>query len=155
MEHATQKVIQRLKEVKTQKNLSCQDIVELCEANNETVSLSSVRRIFAKDSEEGPAFRPYTINAVFHAVIGTEDLELTAAEEAALTDIEKEVYIENNALKAIVELRDATIENMEQQIIALNAHSEKLQKDIEVLQIKLETTNYMFKLAMESLGKSS
>ena len=89
MKEATKKVILRLKAVKEQKGLSCQDIVDICEANNESISPSTVRRICAKGSEDGPDFRTYSINAVFRAVVGTEDIELTAAEKAALTDVEK------------------------------------------------------------------
>ena len=155
MVEATQKVIQRLKEVKVQKNLSCQDIVELCEAQNESVSLSSVRRIFAKGSEDGPDFRPYTLNAVFRAVVGTEDIKLTAAEEADLSTVEKETIAENAALRAVVELRDAMINNLEDKIKAMQQENEALRSELEVTQIRLETTTYMFKIAMESLGKSS
>ena len=155
MVEATQKVIQRLKEVKVQKNLTCQDIVALCEAQNEAVSLSSVRRIFAKDSEFGPDFRQYTLNAVFRAVVGTNDIELSPAEQADLSAAEQEIIAENSALKAVIQLRDATIDDLERRIIALNIANEELQKELEVATIRLETTNYMFKIAMESLGKSS
>jgi hypothetical protein len=155
MKEATKKVVRRLKEVKNQKNLTCQDIVDACEEQNESVSLSTVRRIFAKDSEDGPDYRTYTINAIFKAVIGTEDVELTAAEEADLSDIEKEVFAENAALKAVVEMRDATIAELQQQIAVLTEERNALDRSIATLQIKLDTTTDMFKLAMESLGKAS
>ena len=155
MTEATQKVILRLKEAKEQKKMTCQDIVDACEARNEAVSLSTVRRIFAKSSEAGPDCRPYTINAIFRAVIGTEEVTLSAAEDAALTDSEKEIYTENAALKAVVELRDATIADLQRQIEALRQEKDAMRKELETTQIRLETTNYMFKIAMESLGKSS
>lgn len=155
MKEATRKVILRLKEVKEQKGLSCQDIVELCETNNESVSPSTVRRIFAKGSEDGPDFRTYSINAVFRAVVGTEEVELSAAEEAALTDTEKEVYTENLALKAVVELRDLTIADLQQQIDALTQEKAALETTISAMQIKLDTTTDIIRLAMESFGKGS
>ena len=145
----------RLKEVREQKGLTYQDIVDACEAQGEAISLSTVRRIFAKGSEEGPDYRTYTINAIFHAVIGTEDLELTAAEEAALTDPAKEAIAENAALKAVVELRDATIEDLQHQIDTLKSEKADLEALVNTMQIKLETTTDMFRLAMESLGKST
>lgn len=151
MKEATRKVIQRLKEVKAQKDLSCMDIVDICDEHGESVSLSSVRRIFAKGSEDGPDFRPYTINAIFRAVIGTEDVELTSA----MSDTEREVLAENAALKAVIELRDATIADLQRQIDTLQHENDSARRDLEVATIRLETTNYMFKLAMESLGKSS
>ena len=155
MKDANRKVIFRLKEVREQKGLTYQDIVDACEAQGEAISLSTVRRIFAKGSEDGPDYRTYTINAIFHAVIGTEDLELTAAEEAALTDPAKEAIAENAALKAVVELRDATIEDLQHQIDTLKSEKADLEALVNTMQIKLETTTDMFRLAMESLGKSA
>ncbi len=155
MTEATKKVVLRLKEAKEQKKMTCQDIVDSCEAQNEAVSLSTVRRIFAKSSEDGPDFRPYTINAIFRAVIGTEEVELTAAEEAALTDMEKEVYTENAALKAVVEMRDLTIADLQQQIDILKQEKSELENTVSTMRIKLETTTDIIRLAMESLGKGS
>ncbi len=155
MTEATKKVVLRLKEAKEQKQMTCQDIVDLCEAQNEAVSLSTVRRIFAKSSEDGPDCRPYTINAIFRAVIGTEDVELTAAEEAALTDTEKEVFTENAALKAVVEMRDITIAEQQQQIETLQQKITELETTISTLNIRLDTTTDIIRMAMESLGKGS
>jgi ribosomal protein L29 len=155
MKDANRKVILRLKEVRNQKNLSYQDIVDACETQGEAISLSTVRRIFAKGSEDGPDYRTYTINAIFHAVIGTEDLELTAAEEAALTDPAKEAIVENAALKAVVELRDATIEELNRQIKDLNADIVELKTALNTANIKLDATIDVFRIAMESLGKSA
>ena len=155
MKEATKKVILRLKAVKEQKKLSCQDIVDLCEANNDSVSLSTVRRICANGSEDGPDFRTYSINAVFRAVVGTEAIELTAAEEADLTDIAKEVYAENAALKAVVELRDATIADLQRQIESLTMEKSTLIDSLQIMQIKLDTTTDIIRLAVESFGKSS
>lgn len=154
MKEATKKVILRLKAVKEQKGLSCQDIVLLCIANNDSVSESTIRRICAKGSEDGPDFRQYSIDAVFRAVVGTDDIQLSPVDEANLSDVEKEAIAENSALKAMVELRDAMISNMEKQIADLIQEKYALQKELEVATIRLETTNYMFKVAMESLGKS-
>ena len=154
MKEATKKVILRLKAVKEQKGLSCQDIFELCIANNDSVSESTIRRICAKGSEDGADFRQYSIDAVFRAVVGTDVVELTTAEEAALTDIEKEVYTENAALKAVVELRDATIADLQRQIETLAQEKAALESTINTMQIKLDTTTDIFRLAMESLGKS-
>ena len=155
MTEATKKVVLRLKEAKEQKQMTCQDIVDACEAQNEAVSLSTVRRIFAKSSEDGPDFRPYTINAIFRAVIGTEEVELTPADEAALTDTGKEVFTENAALKAVVEMRDLTIVDLQQQIDTLKQEKATLENTITGMQIKLETTSDIIRLAMESLGKGA
>ena len=155
MQEATRKVILRLKEARAQKNLTYQDIVDACEAQNESVSLSTVRRIFSKGSEDGADYRTYTINALFRAVIGTEDIELTDAEEAAMTEAEKEVVTENSALKAVVEMKDATIADLQQQIESLIAEKESLEQKVSILQIKLETMTDVIRVSMEAIGKSA
>ena len=88
-------------------------------------------------------------------MIGTEEVELTAAEEAALTDMEKEVYTENAALKAVVEMRDLTIVDLQQQIDMLKQEKSELENTVSIMRIKLETTTDIIRLAMESLGKGS
>ena len=153
MQEATRKVILRLKEARAQKNLTYQDIVDACEAQNESVSLSTVRRIFSKGSEDGADYRPYTINALFRAVIGTEEIELTDAEEAAMTETEKEAVTENSALKAVVEMKDATIADLQQQIEALIAEKESLEQKVSVLQIRLETMTDIIRVSVEAIGK--
>lgn len=155
MREENKKVILKLKEVRSQKNLTYQDIVDACEAQNESVSLSTVRRIFAKGSEDGPDYRTYTINAIFHAVVGTEDMTLTEAEQAALTDPGKEAVTENAALKAVVEMKDATISDLNQQIEELKAEKASLEARFSELTIRHETAVDMFRMAMESIGKSS
>ena len=155
MQESTRKVILRLKKAREQKNLTYQDIVDACEAQNESVSLSTVRRIFSKGSEDGSDYRSYTINAIFRAVIGTEEIELTDAEEAALTDGEKEVFTENSALKAVVEMKDATIADLQQQIESLIAEKESLEQKVSILQIKLETMTDIIRVSMEAIGKSA
>ena len=155
MQESTRKVILRLKEARAQKNLTYQDIVDACEAQNESVSLSTVRRIFSKGSEDGADYRTYTINAIFRAVIGTEEIELTDAEEAAMTEAEKEVVTENSALKAVVEMKDATIADLQQQIESLVAEKESLEQKVSVLQIRLETMTDIIRVSMEAIGKSA
>lgn len=151
MTEATKKVIARLKEVKTQKEMSCQDIVNICDQNGESVSLSSVKRIFAKGSEDGKDYRAYTLDAIFHAVIGTEEVELS---EEDMTDTGKEIMAENAALKALVELREKQIEQLNMIIESLNERRVQLEAEKAETQIRIDTMTDMFRLAMESIGKS-
>jgi hypothetical protein len=155
MREATKRVVQHLKEVKIQKQLTCQAIVDACEEQGVAISLTTVRRFFAMDSENGPDYRPYTVNALLNAVVGTETIPLTAAEEASFTDAEKEVFTENAALKAAADMHNAVIEDLQNQIAALKQEKSDLEHTISVMQIKLDTTTDMFRLAMESIGKSA
>lgn len=155
MTDAARKVILRLKEARAQKHLSYQDVVEACEASSIPISLSTIKRIFARGSEDSGDFRISTVNAVFNAIIGTEDVELSAADEASLSDTEKEIVTENSALKAVVELRDATISDLQQQLAQLRQDIELRDDAINTLQIRLDAVTDLFKLAMESLGRGS
>lgn len=155
MTESKRKAILRLKEIKKQKDLSLQDIVELCEAQGEAVSWSTVRRIFARGSEDGSDFRAYTINAIFHAIVGTDEVQLSAAEEAELTDTAKEIVTENSALKAMVELNDKTISDLQKIVCEREEEIRELKQKMDVLQVKLDNTTNLFQLAMESLGRGS
>lgn len=155
MKEATKKVILRLKEVKLQKGLSQQDVFELCANRGEYVSQSSIRRVFAKGSEDGPDFRHSTIDPIFHALIGTEELELTDAEEAALSETEKEVIVENAALKAMVEMKDAAIADLTAQISQLNSDKAALIRQLEDATLRHDEAVSIVRVAMESFGKGS
>ena len=61
MKKATRKVVLRLKEVREQKHLTYQEIVDICENNREAVSLSSVKRLFAPGSEDKADYRRSTL----------------------------------------------------------------------------------------------
>lgn len=155
MKEATRKVILRLKEVKSQKGLSQQDIFEMCANRGEYVSQSSIRRVFAKGSEDGPDFRQSTIDPIFHAIIGTEQLELTDAEEAALSETEKEVIVENAALKAMVEMKDASIGDLSAQILRLNEEKDSLTRQLADALLRYDTAVDLVRSAMESFGRGS
>lgn len=155
MKEATKKVILKIKEVKQLKGLSNQDILDLCESKGDSVSSSTVRRMMAKGSEDGPDFRQYSVNAVFRAVVGTDDIHLTAEEEADLSDVEKETIAENAALKAVIELRDTMIANLEEQIKKQNREISELQKELHDTATKLESTINVIRIAAESFGKGS
>ena len=155
MKEATQKVILRLKEVKDQKRLSQQDIFELCATAGEFVSKSSIRRVFANGSEHDPSFRQTTIDPIFHALIGTEEFSLSEAEEAALSDTEKEVITENSALKAMIEMKDATITVLNEKIERLGQDIMALETQLNHMTTKYHTATELIQVAMESFGRGS
>ena len=153
MKEATRKVIIKIKELKEQKELSCQDILDICENNKDSVSPSTVRRICAKGSEDGPDFRPYSLNAVLRAVVGAKEIKLTADEEASLTDTEKDIITENSALRAAFDLNEAMIEDLRKQIETLEEEKAALSRTLHEMQIRLDTTNEIIRMAVESFRK--
>jgi hypothetical protein len=135
LKETTRQAIIDLKRVKEQNELTCQEIYDLCEKNGEAVGLTTIRRIFAAGSEDKTNnFRPDTLNAILHAVIGTGNDALSKAE--------------NDALKAVIEMNDKLLAEKDE---AIN----KLTRELEDTRLRLEATTDMFRLAMESLGKSS
>lgn len=149
MTEATRKLVLRLKEARDKKHLSYRDIIETCEQNGDYISLGSVRRVFEPGSEDKTSgFRASTLEIIFKAVIGTEDLELTPDEEAGLNDLGMEIAAENAALKALVELRDAEIAELRKEL------GERAERE-RVLSLKLATTLEMFDRAIEAIGRST
>lgn len=135
MKETTRQAIIDLKRVKDQKDLTCQKIYDICEKNGEAVGLTTIRRIFAPGSEDKTNnFRPDTLNAILHAVIGTGNDTLSKAEDAAL--------------KAVIEMNDKILAEKDETI-------QRLTRELEDTRLRLETVTDMFRLAMESIGKSA
>ena len=134
MKESTRQAIIDLKRVKDQKELTCQKIYDICEKNGEAVGLTTIRRIFSPGSEDKTNnFRPDTLNAILHAVLDTGSDALSKAE--------------NDALKAVIEMNDKVIAEKDATI-------QSLRNELDTMRIRLETTTDLFRLAMESLGKS-
>lgn len=135
MKDTTKQAIIDLKKLKEQKGLTCQKIKDICEKNGEAIGNTTIHRIFAPESEnKANDFRPDTLNAILHAVLGTGEDALSKAEDAALKTV-----IEMND-KALAE-KDETIRN--------------LTRELEDTRLRLETITDMFRMAMESIGKSA
>ena len=135
MKETTRQAIIDLKRVKEQNDLTCQKIYDICEKNGESVGITTIRKIFATGSEDKTNnFRPDTLNAILHAVIGTGSDSLSK--------------VENDALKAIIEMNDKVIAEKDETI-------QRLTRELEDIRIRLDAVTDMFRLAMESLGKSA
>jgi hypothetical protein len=135
LKETTRQAIIDLKRVKEQNELTCQKIYDLCEKNGEAVGLTTIRRIFAPGSEDKTNnFRPDTLNAILHAVIGTGNDSLSKAE--------------NDALKAVIEMNDKILAEKDETI-------QRLTRELEDTRLRLDTVTDMFRLAMESIGKSA
>ena len=134
MKDTTKQAIIDLKKLKEQKGLTCQKIRELCEQNGESLGTTTIRRIFAPDSEnKANDFRPDTLNAILHAVLGSGDDALSKGEGAAL--------------KSVIEMNDKILAEKNAEIL-------RLTRELEDANLRIATMADMFRLAMESIGKS-
>lgn len=108
MDKTTRKLIAQLKTVKAEKKLSPQDIVDICEENGESVSLSTVKRVFSTDCESMNFRYDATIRPIAKAVLGLSD-EFDPDEEEET----KSTQAEHDALRALVDLKNHLIEQLE------------------------------------------
>lgn len=109
----TKEIILKLKDVKQQRNLSLNDIVEL---TNETVSKTTVQRVFADGSEENSFRYEETIRPIANALLDIDNFE--ESDNATI-----------QAMKSILKYKMERIEELEQII-------EQLRIDIDKEKIK-------------------
>lgn len=133
MKETTRQAIIDLKRVKEQNGITCQKIYEICDKNGEAVGITTIRKIFAPGSEDKTNnFRPDTLNAILHAVIGTGNESLSKAE--------------NDALKAVIEMNDKLLAEKDETIRTLT-------RELEDAKLRLEVMNDTIRIAMEALGR--
>lgn len=134
MNRMTDNIIEKLREAKEVKGLSYQDIADITEANGEYVSVSSVKRVFAKNSDISNFRYHQTIRPIVNAVLGLEE------ETAAPTDDPnqpEEYYTTIEAMKAVLEFKH-------QQLVESS-------KEIERLKEALQTANEDHRKAIDTI----
>ena len=134
MEKKIKTVIEQLKTVRQEKGLSYQDIVDQCEKNGEFVSLSTVKRVFAADSENAGFRYDTTIQPIARVVLDLDDTEeAPAAEGHTLTEVESE----NIAMRSVLAIKDTVIDGLNQTIDTLNRAIDSKDQEIK----RLESTS--------------
>ena len=141
----TQDLVSKLKAVKTEKNLSLSNILDMLDQNGYFVSKTTLSRVFAEDSET-EMFKPDTLLPIARVLLDTENLE-----ETDTTD--------EKAMKLLLQYKSKRIEELEQQLEQLkasldhekvryheklDAEREKHQRSIDFLkgQIELKDRRY-------------
>ena len=117
----TRNIILKLKEVRNEKNLSLNDIVDL---TNGMVSKSTIQRVFSEDSENTSFRYNDTIRPLVKAMLDVEEFE-------------ESDDMDTRALKSLLKLKIQRIEELEKQISDLrmlvseekNKSHEKLEKE--------------------------
>lgn len=115
-------LIIHLKEVRKQKGYTYQYIVDECERIGFSVSMSTVKRVFAEDSED-MGFRYSTIRPVAVVVLGLDEVERS---EAPTPD-------EADALRTIIAIKDTQIEDLHRTISEKSVEITRLNKIIDRL----------------------
>lgn len=115
-------LIIHLKEVRKQKEYTYQYIVDECERNGYSVSMSTVKRVFAEGSED-MGFRYSTIRPIAVVVLGLDEVEQN---EAVTPD-------EAGALRAIIAIKDKQIEDLHHTVSEKSQEIARLNKIIDKL----------------------
>lgn len=109
-----QELLAKLRAAKEAKELSYQDIVDITEENGEVVSLATVKRVFARDSNIEDFRYSQTIRPIIRAVLGMDE-ETEPPTERPTVQQSEQYYAEIVALKAVVELKSTMLEKAEQE----------------------------------------
>lgn len=103
----TQNIISKLKEVKKQNELTLPRILDMIEANGDYLSMTTLRRVFAANSEQEDSFNyDKTIRPIANALLLQEEY----APEGSGSNTE------NEALKAVLKFKNEEIEALQRQL---------------------------------------
>lgn len=99
----SKEIIIKLKEVRLEKGLSLNDIVDLVEQNGDFISRSSVQRVFADGSEDASFKYDETIRPIANALLDIDRIEI-------------EDDLDTQALKILLQYKNQTIKELELQL---------------------------------------
>ena len=108
----TKELIIKLKEVREEKGLSFNDILDLMEQNGDYLAKSTLSRVFAEGSEDSSFKYEETIRPIAKALLDIETEEETDD-------------LDTKALKALLKFKIEWIEELEQQIEQLESALDK------------------------------
>lgn len=118
-------LILKLKAIKEEKGLTNQEIFDLVEANNDSVSISTISRMFKEGGENrGYNFRA-TLQPVSKAVLGVVEKEKVANMD---DDI---LQAQLDALRLENQLSESVIRNLQEELAAEKRKVEHLQNEVE------------------------
>ncbi len=124
MPYRQEEIIQKLREVRLEKGISYQSIVDQCEANGESVSLSTVKRFFGQGSEAG-CFRYETTIAPIARVL--LDLDASFPPDSIRSPAE------GGAVREIIDRKNLLMEEYRAQLAEKTAEIARLHDEIETI----------------------
>lgn len=144
----SKEIILKLKEVRLEKGLSLNDIVDLVEKNGDYISRSSVQRVFADGSEDATFKYDETIRPIANALLDIDR-------------IETEDDLDTQALKTLLQYKNQRIKELEQQLDKeklkyhekLDKERDQSRKSIEFLKEQVAYKDKRIDLLLESVDK--
>lgn len=144
----SKEIILKLKEVRLEKELSLNDIVDLVEKNGDYISRSSVQRVFADGSEDATFKYDETIRPIANALLDIDR-------------IETEDDLDTQAFKILLQYKNQKIKELEQQLDKeklkyhekLDKERDQSRKSIEFLKEQVAYKDKRIDLLLESVDK--
>jgi transcriptional regulator with XRE-family HTH domain len=141
----SKEIILKLKEVRIEKGLSLNDIVELVEKNGDYISRSSVQRVFADGSEDAVFKYEETIRPIANALLDIDRIEI-------------EDDLDTQALKTLLQYKNQRIKELEAQLDKdkikyhekLDKEREQSRKSIEFLKEQVAYKDKRMDLLLDS-----
>ena len=129
MKSKKEEVLRQLKAVRKAKNISYQDIVDGTEEMGVAVSLSSVKRVFAEDSQAGDFRYDSTIRPIVRFVMGID---------SGLDDLETYEEAKANAegLAAVVDYKDALLHRVEAELERAREDHRQIIEKMEAAEVR-------------------
>lgn len=142
----SKEIILKLKEVRIEKGLSLNDIVELVEKNGDYISRSSVQRVFADGSEDAVFKYDETIRPIANALLDIDRIEI-------------EDDLDTQALKTLLQYKNQRIKELEAQLDKekvkyhekLDKEREQSRKSIEFLKEQISYKDKRMDLLLDSI----
>lgn len=106
----SQQLIKELKEIKTSNEITYPRIIERMEKNGKTVSLTTLRRVFAEGSEENAATFSYenTLLPIAEVLLNVEDLPTQPNSPYAkeIDGLKAVIHVQNEEIARLHELKE-------------------------------------------------
>lgn len=145
MEHTkAQELIRQLKEIKTANEITYPRIMERMEKNGKYVSLTTLRRVFASNSEDNADSFNYenTLLPIAEALLNVEDIPTPANSPAA-----KEI----DGLKAVIHVQNEEIARLHEMKEHLEARITFLLEQIEKKDRRMDEKDETIKRLMDKI----
>lgn len=118
--NGTQEVILRLKEIKKENELTLPRIMDMIEANGEYISMTTLRRVFAPNSENEASFSyDRTLQPIARALLFQDAPGGKSSTEAEIEGLKAVIWLKNEEI-AMLQEQGATIrEQLERRVAFL------------------------------------
>lgn len=130
----TRELILNLKAIKEEKGLTNQDVFDLVEANKDSVSMSSIRRMFAEGGENRSYNFRATVQPISKALLGVVEKEKVANMDDNILQAQLDALrLENQLNEGVIQNLQNELEVEKRKVAHLTAEVERYGKMLDKL----------------------